>query len=119
MTSRPTSQESITECPICNEDVKSLKFLQCGHTLCTLCIEALATVQGTKASVKCPNDRSITTYPSGRVNSLKTKFFVKLTCESCDSEKLINDCWWCLDCEVSVCRYNMLSKLMWYFFYVT
>lgn len=111
----------VEDCSICMEEYNHLKILQCNHVFCVNCIQTLLddddqviyirTLLGDddqvtyqdNVQVTCPYDRTITTIPEGNAANLKTKFFANLNCESCCTDKSINESWWCETCGCTIC----------------
>lgn len=103
------------ECPICEESVVVLKFLDCEHCVCEKCLEAASHVTNNRKVVKCPFDCAVTELPFGKVASLKSKLLnASLLCAGCDIEKPLSKLWWCTSCQMTLCRYNNIFALLLY-----
>ena len=65
-------------CPICLDQYKDPKLLQCFHVFCEKCLEPVArqTPQGGGQVVECPNCRHVTALPQDGVSGLRGAFLI-------------------------------------------
>ncbi|OWF41910.1 uncharacterized protein LOC110461817 [Mizuhopecten yessoensis] len=96
------------ECPICMNEYRSPKLLECKHTLCSVCLKKIHSLAKNPSNITCPICRQVTKLPREKnVDSLLTNFFVSTInvyiCDSCDSRSevpLIE----CESCSVCLCK---------------
>ena len=95
------------KCSICygdyNDKDKCPRFLGCGHTFCSRCLERLLA-----GNTICPKCRKQGTVPSGVEGLLKNFALLDIVndtshdCEACGEKHPANFC--CLDCKENMCK---------------
>ena len=70
-----TLKEQVT-CPVCLEDYKDPKVLECLHVYCTGCLEKLLLRSSQAGSLTCPNCRKVTQIPPNGVAGLEKAFYI-------------------------------------------
>lgn len=96
----PSAIPGVGDCHICCEVVPSVKILNCGHCLCVACASRMT--GGGRKPLSCPECRELTDLTAG-VQSLPTKYFGKIKCDICLSQKDTDDMWWCNQCAMALC----------------
>ena len=96
------------KCSICcvyyNDKDKCPRFLGCGHSFCSSCLERL--LHGD--TIYCPTCRKRETVPSGVEGLIKNFALLDIVndtshdCEACDEKHPANFCW--LDCKENMCK---------------
>ena len=88
-----TLEEQMT-CPVCLEDYKDPKVLECLHVYCTGCLEKLLlrSTQAGLGSLTCPNCHKVTQIPPNGVVGLEKAFYINRLFDIRDSlTKIIAD----------------------------
>lgn len=98
---------NLLECSICFEKHLFLKYLSCRHSFCLNCLKKLKKYNEENGeTIVCPLDRLKTVLKNGTNEyNLRTNFI--LVCDNCSDETIVSKCWWCSDCEDSICGYDL------------
>ena len=111
--------EKEVTCAVCQEHYTDPKILPCLHYYCKQCILRLALRTGKNKPFSCPECRKDTTLPEGRVEELKSAFFInrlksmyvkhkkalskQAHCEICTNPQALAEAF-CQQCDKFACK---------------